>query len=178
MERLVLCAVEVYESDFRWSMSESSVIWNSRLLSKTDQRQGKAGTRARQSHVRGILPGCLQCLIRWGVISNWCTKGLSGISPTTAVPASAARIAEDGVMVGGRELEQAVLSFADRGIGDRNLATLLRLDSGFNEESLGWFDIIDRRRDGSWEGRWSACCLRCRFGMTSKQKSCVSTSPT
>ena len=52
-------------------------------------------------------------------------------------------------MVGGRELERAVLSFADRGIGDRKLATLLKLDSGFNEESLGWFDIIDRRRDGS-----------------------------
>ena len=50
--------------------------------------------------------------------------------------------------MGGRELERVVLSFADRGIGDRNLATLLRLDSGFNEESLGWFDI-DRRRDGS-----------------------------
>ena len=59
------------------------------------------------------------------------------------------RIAEDGVRVGVRELERAVLSFVDRGIGDCNLATLLRLDSGFNEESLGWFDIIDRRRDVS-----------------------------
>ena len=52
-------------------------------------------------------------------------------------------------MVGGRELERVVLSFADGGIGDSNLATLLRLDSGFNEESLCLFDIIDRRRDGS-----------------------------
>ena len=54
---------------------------------------------------------------------------------------------KDGVlMMGGAELEEAapVLSFADRGFGERNLAnTFLRLDSGFNEESLGWFDIVD-----------------------------------
>ena len=54
-------------------------------------------------------------------------------------------MAEEGVlMMGGAELDQAapVLSFADRGLGERNL-TSLRLDSGFNEESLGWFDIAD-----------------------------------
>ena len=47
--------------------------------------------------------------------------------------------------MGGQELERAVLSFADRGIGDRNLATLLRVDSGFDEESLRWIEIIDRK---------------------------------
>ena len=48
-------------------------------------------------------------------------------------------------MMGRPELEQAapVLSFMDRGIGECNIATLLRLDSSSNEESLGWFDIIN-----------------------------------
>ena len=53
-------------------------------------------------------------------------------------------MAED-VIMGGPEREWAapVLSFADRGIGERNIATSLRLDSGSSEESLGWFDIVD-----------------------------------
>ena len=54
-------------------------------------------------------------------------------------------MAEDGVlMIGGAELERAapVLSFAYRGLGKRNL-TVLRLDSGFNKGSSGWFDIVD-----------------------------------
>ena len=48
-------------------------------------------------------------------------------------------------MMGRPELEWAapVPSFADRDIGERNIATLFRLDSGSNEESLGWFDIVD-----------------------------------
>ena len=48
--------------------------------------------------------------------------------------------------MGSAELERVapVLSFSDRGFGERNLAnTFLRLDSGFNEASLGWFDIVD-----------------------------------
>ena len=47
-------------------------------------------------------------------------------------------------MIGGAELERAVpvLSFAYRGLGERNL-TLSRVDSGFNKESSGWFDIVD-----------------------------------
>ena len=52
-------------------------------------------------------------------------------------------------MMSGAEAKRAapLLSFADRGFGERNLAnTSLRLDSGFNEESLGWFDIVDERR--------------------------------
>ena len=54
-------------------------------------------------------------------------------------------MAEDGVTMGRPELEWAapVLSFGDRGIGERNIATLLRIDSGSNEESLGCFDIVD-----------------------------------
>ena len=55
---------------------------------------------------------------------------------------------EDGVlMMGGAELKWAapVLSFADRCFGKCNLAnTLLRLESGFNEESLDWSDIVDK----------------------------------
>ena len=72
---------------------------------------------------------------------------MSGISPATAIPVSAAPMVEDGVLMMGRaEPKRAapLLSFADRGFGERNLAnTSLRLDSGFNEESLGWFDIVD-----------------------------------
>ena len=47
-------------------------------------------------------------------------------------------------MIGGAELERAapVLSFAYRGLGKRNF-TFLILDSGFNKESSGWFDIVD-----------------------------------
>ena len=51
------------------------------------------------------------------------------------------------LMMGEAELEQAapVLLFTDRGFRQRNLAnTFLRLDSGFNEGSLGWFDIVDK----------------------------------
>ena len=76
-------------------------------------------------------------------MTQW-AEGSSGISPTTAIPVSAVRMVEDGVlMMGGAELEWAapVLSFADRCFGKCNLAnTLLRLES---EESLGWFDIVD-----------------------------------
>ena len=86
---------------------------------------------------------------------------------------------EDGVlMTGGAELERAalVLSFADRGFGERNLAnTFLSQDSWFNEESLGWFDIVDEM-EVETNGD-EACCLPCGFRTTSKQKSCVS-SPT
>jgi len=85
-------------------------------------------------------------------------------------------MAEDGVLImGGAELERAAptLSFADRGLGERNL-TFLRLDSGFNEESLDWFDIVDEMEV---EMEDEACCLRCGVGSNSKQKSCV-TSPT
>ena len=54
-------------------------------------------------------------------------------------------MAEDGIMMGtpGLEWGAPVLSFVDRGIGERNIATSLRLDSSSNEESLGWFDIVD-----------------------------------
>ena len=44
------------------------------------------------------------------------------------------------------ELERSapVLSFGDRGFSECNLVDIfLRLDNGFNEESLGWFDIVD-----------------------------------
>ena len=60
--------------------------------------------------------------------------------------------------MGRAELERAapVLSFADRGFGERNLAnTFLRLDGSFKEESLGWFDIVEVE-----EERQSACWLR------------------
>ena len=79
---------------------------------------------------------------------------MSGISPATAVPVSAARMAEDGIMMGRPELEWAapVLSFADRGIGERNIAALLSIDSGSNEESLGWFDIVDGEMEVKKEG--------------------------
>ena len=66
---------------------------------------------------------------------------------------------EDGVlMMGGAKLEQAApaLSFADRGFGERDLATFLRLGSGFNEEPLDWFDRVDEievQKEG--EGRRS-----------------------
>ena len=70
------------------------------------------------------------------------------------------------------ELEGAapVLSFRDRGFSERNLANASdsRLDS---EESLGWFDILDKMEV---EKEDEACCLRCGFGITFKQKSCVS----
>ena len=86
-------------------------------------------------------------------------------------------MAEDGVlMIGGAELERAapVLSFAYRGLGKRNL-TFLRLDSGFNKESSGWFDIVDEMEV---EKKDETCCLQCGFGITSKQKSCVATTYT
>ena len=63
-------------------------------------------------------------------------------------------------MTGRAELEQAVpvLLFTDRGFGQRNLVnTFLRLDSGFNEESLGWFDIIDEMEVEKEDE--STCCL-------------------
>ena len=44
------------------------------------------------------------------------------------------------------ELERSapVLSFGDRGFSECNLVDIfLRLDNGFNEESLGWLDIVD-----------------------------------
>jgi hypothetical protein len=80
--------------------------------------------------------------------------------------------------MGGKELEPAapVLSFVDRGFGERNLAnTFLRLNSGFNEETLGWFDII---AEMEVEKEDEACCSRCGFGITSKQKSRFSIIPT
>ena len=52
-------------------------------------------------------------------------------------------------MMSGTELERAapVLLFADRGFGERNLVnTFLKLGSAFNEESLGWFDIVDEMK--------------------------------
>ena len=64
----------------------------------------------------------------------------------TAIPASAARMAVDGdLMMGGAKLERAatVLPFGDRGPGERNLVTFLRLGSSFNEEPWEWFDIVD-----------------------------------
>ena len=95
---------------------------------------------------------------------------MSGISPATAIPASAARIAEDGaLMIGGAELEEAepVLSFRDRGFSEGILAKTAdtRLDS---EDSLGWFDIVDKMEV---EKEDEACCLRCDFGITSEQRS-------
>ena len=95
------------------------------------------------------------------------------MSPATAIPASAARMAEDGILIIARaELEGAapVLSFRDRGFSERNLANASdsRLDS---EEFLGWFDILDKMEV---EKEDEACCLRCGFGITFKQKSCVS----
>ena len=80
--------------------------------------------------------------------------------------------------MGRAKLEQAApaLSFADRGFGERDLATFLRLGSGFNEESLDWFDKVDEievQKEG--EGRRSLLFTV----WLSKQKSCVSAaSPT
>ena len=52
----------------------------------------------------------------------------------------------------GLEWAAPVLSFADRGIGERNIAALLSIDSGSNEESLGWFDIVDGEMEVKKEG--------------------------
>ena len=95
---------------------------------------------------------------------------MSGVSPATAIPASAARVAEDGVsMIGGAELERAtpVLSFRDPGFSEHILVNTAdsRLDS---EESLGWFDIVDKIEMGK---EAESCCLWCGFGITSEQKS-------
>ena len=117
--------------------------------------------------MNGVQHDRLQCSSTWGSILAWWSEGLSGISPATAIPLSAARMAEDGVLMIGAELEQAapVLSFGDRGIGKRNLA-FLRLDSRFNEESFRLFDIVDEMEVDK------GCCLRCGFnGFTFKQKS-------
>ena len=72
-------------------------------------------------------------------------------------------------MMGRAELERAapVLSLADRGFGECNLATFLGLDSDSSEESLGRFDIVDEMEV---EKEDEACCLWCGFGITSKQK--------
>ena len=72
-------------------------------------------------------------------------------------------------MMGGAEPKRAapLLSSADRGFGERNLAnTFLRVGSGFNEESLGWFDIVDVMEV---EKEDETCCFRCGFGIISKQ---------
>ena len=47
-------------------MSEPSVTFKSRILSRTDQsKQGKAVGMAEQFHTHGVQHGCLQCSIRW-----------------------------------------------------------------------------------------------------------------
>ena len=108
-------------------------------------------------------------------MSELMRKGLSGISPVTAIPASAARMAGDGVLkMRGAELERAapVLSFADRGPGGHNL-TLLRLDSGFNEESLGCFDIVDEME----VEKEDEACLRCTLELQQKSRFSSSMTP-
>lgn len=97
-----------------------------------------------------------------GCCKSWTVscEGCPAWSSATALPVSGAWMVEDGIlMMGGAELERAapVLSLADRGFGERNLAnTFLRLDSGFNEESLGWFDIVDEMEVGKED---EACCF-------------------
>ena len=96
-------------------------------------------------------------------------RGVVDISPATAIPISAARMVECGVlMMSGAELERAapVLPFADRGFGERNLVnTFLKPGSAFNaKESLGWFDIVDEKkvekgcvRDNLHQGQEAFC---------------------
>jgi hypothetical protein len=92
---------------------------------------------------------------------------MQGISPATSIPASSARMAEDGVLmtgVVGLERAATVPSFTDRGFGERNPAKTSdsRLDS---EESLSRFDIVDKMEV---EKEDEACCLRFGFWISSK----------